>query len=80
MSRRIRQTGAIKGQVGYKSGGWVNVCNLDFSQLPNQTMTKNQENTVAGHTFWMNDIWDTANNASCAIVNGTGPDRDWETG
>ena len=72
MSRRNRDTAVVSMRPRRREGGWVNVCNIDFTQLPNQTMTKNQENTVAGHTFWMNDIWDTANNASCAIVNGTG--------
>jgi hypothetical protein len=72
MSRRIRSSGPIKGGVGYKSGGWMNVCNIDFRLLPDQTMTKNSENTVGGHTFWVNDLWDTANNGDCSVVNGTG--------
>ncbi len=72
MSRRVRTIGQTSDDHQPKRGGWVDVCRLNFADLPNQTMTKNQENTVGGHTFWMNDIWDTGNNASCAIVNGTG--------
>ena len=62
----------LKDGGGPRTGGWVDVCRLNFSELPNQTMTKNSENTVGGHTFWMNDVWDTGGDASCAIVNGTG--------
>ena len=72
MSRRTRSPGVVSMRPRRREGGWVNVCNIDFTKLPDQTMTKNSENTVAGHTFWMNDVWDTSGDASLAIVNGSG--------
>ncbi len=72
MNRKTRSLGQTADYHAPKKGGWVDVCRLNFADLPNQTMTKNSENVVGGHTFWVNDIWDTGNSADCSVVNGTG--------
>lgn len=69
MSRRIRKTGIIKGEVGFEKFRWQNIVDFNFADMGAQDLTDAQENTIAGQTFWLDGLSGTG---TCAIVNGTG--------